>query len=194
MSTETREQGPLVAFLGDSLTAGWHLDEAQAYPALVASELRGRGVAIRVLNAGVSGDTSAGGRRRLGWVLKQKPDIVVIALGANDGLRGLDLRPMDENLRQIVDDVKAAGARPLLVGMKIPPSLGPDYARRFEAIYSAIAKDKDVPLVPFLLEGVAGRAELTFPDGVHPTAEGHKRMAVTVLPYVWDVLASRQSS
>ena len=181
-------QGPLIAFLGDSLTAGWHLDEEQAYPALIAGELTRRGVAVRVLNAGVSGDTSAGGRRRLAWVLKQKPDMVVIALGANDGLRGLELGPMESNLREILREVKSSGARPLLVGMKIPPNLGPDYARRFEGIYAALAKEHDVPLVPFLLEGVAGRAELTFPDGIHPTAEGHKRMAATVLPYVWELL------
>lgn len=181
-------QGPLVAFLGDSLTAGWHIDEDQAYPALIDRELRGRGVPVRVLNAGVSGDTSAGGRRRLSWVLKQKPDVVVVALGANDGLRGLDLSPMEANLRAILADVQASGARALLVGMKIPPNLGPDYARRFEGIYASLARERGVPLVPFLLDGVAGRAELTFSDGIHPTAEGHKRMAATVLPFVWEVL------
>jgi acyl-CoA thioesterase I len=188
MTSDT--SAPLVAFLGDSLTSGWHLEEQQAYPALIANELGTRGVAVRVLNAGVSGDTSAGGRRRLSWVMKQKPDIVVIALGANDGLRGLDLAPMETNLREILSDVRAAGGKGLLVGMKIPPSLGPDYARRFEQIYAALAKDFDVPLVPFLLEGVAGRAELTFPDGIHPTAEGHKRMASNVLPYLWELLKS----
>lgn len=185
-------QGPLIAFLGDSLTSGWNIDEEQAYPALIGKELRGRGVAVRVLNAGVSGDTSAGGRRRAPWVLRQKPDVVVVALGANDGLRGLELQPMESNLREILQDVKASGARALLVGMKIPPNLGPEYARRFEQIYAALAKEHGVPRVPFLLEGVAGRAELTFADGIHPTAEGHRRMAATVLPYVWEILAARE--
>jgi len=186
MPSETH--APLVAFLGDSLTSGWHLEEEQAYPALIAKELSSRGVPVRLLNAGVSGDTSAGGRRRLSWVLKQKPHIVVVALGANDGLRGLDLAPLEENLRAILTEAQAARARVLLVGMKIPPSLGPDYARRFENIYATLAKEHHVPLVPFLLEGVAGRADLTFNDGVHPTADGHKRMATNVLPYLWELL------
>ena len=180
--------GPLIAFLGDSLTAGWQLDEEQAYPALVEKELRRRGVAVRMLNAGVSGDTTAGGQRRLAWVLRQKPSIVVVALGANDGLRGLDLAPMESNLRQILADVGASGARAVLVGMKIPPNLGPDYARRFEGVYSRLAQELGVPLVPFLLEGVAGRADLTFPDGIHPNALGHQKMATTVLPFLWDAL------
>jgi len=187
MTTQDTE-APLVAFLGDSLTAGWHIEEEQAYPALIGRELGTRGVAVRVLNAGVSGDTSAGGRRRLAWVLKQKPDVVVVALGANDGLRGLDLGPLETNLREILEAVHDSGARALLVGMKIPPSLGPDYARRFEDIYVRLAREKNVPLVPFLLDGVAGRADLTFTDGIHPTAEGHKRMGANVLPHLWEVL------
>ena len=186
--TPPRTEGPLIAFLGDSLTAGWHIEEEQAFPSLIERELRGRGVAVRVLNAGVSGDTSAGGRRRLSWVMRQKPAVVVVALGANDGLRGLELAPMEANLRAVLAEVKAGGAQPLLVGMKIPPNLGPDYARRFEQTYSNLAREHEVPLVPFLLEGVAGRADLTFSDGVHPTAEGHKRMATNVLPYLWELL------
>ena len=186
--TPSETHAPLVAFLGDSLTSGWHIEEEQAYPALIERELSSRGVPVRVLNAGVSGDTSAGGRRRLSWVLKQKPDIVVVALGANDGLRGLDLTPLEENLGAILTESRAAKARVLLVGMKIPPSLGPDYARRFESLYATLAQEHHVPLVPFLLEGVAGRADLTFNDGVHPTADGHKRMATNVLPYLWELL------
>jgi acyl-CoA thioesterase-1 len=189
----TTTAGALVAFLGDSLTAGWNLDEEQAYPALVEQELRSEGRPIRVLNAGVSGDTSAGALRRLGWVLKQKPDVVVVAIGANDGLRGLDLAALESNVREILADVAASGSRALLVGMKIPPSLGPDYARRFESIYPRLARERHVPLVPFLLEGVAGRTDLTFPDGVHPTAAGHERLAQTVLPFVRDMLTSARS-
>jgi acyl-CoA thioesterase I len=186
--------GPLVAFLGDSLTAGWGLDEEQAYPALLEKRLRGEGRVLRVLNAGVSGDTSAGARHRLDWVLQQKPDVVVVAIGANDGLRGLDLEALESNLRRILEGVARSGARALLVGMRIPPSMGPDYARRFAAIYPRLAGEHHVPLVPFLLEGVAGRDDLTFPDGIHPTADGHQRLATTMLPFVRDVLTPRPPS
>lgn len=184
------KDGPLVAFLGDSLTAGWNLSEEQAFPALIEQRLREQGRPVRVLNAGVSGDTTAGGLARLDWILRQKPAVVVVALGANDGLRGLDLGQMQANLRQILDRVAAGGAKPLLVGMKIPPSLGPEYARDFEETYTKLARTTGVPFVPFLLDGVAGRADLTFPDGLHPTAEGHVRMTATVLPYVVDVLSA----
>jgi acyl-CoA thioesterase-1 len=182
-------QGPLVAFLGDSLTAGWNIDEEQAYPALLGRALSATHHPIRVLNAGVSGDTAAGGLRRLPWVLKQKPDIVVVALGANDGLRGLDLPPLEGALREILAQVKASGARALLVGMRIPPNMGPDYAARFEAIYPRVAQEAAVPLVPFLLEGVAGKPELNFDDGVHPRAAGHERIAQNVLPRLREVVA-----
>jgi acyl-CoA thioesterase I len=181
--------GPLVVFLGDSLTAGWNIDEGEAYPALIEQKLRDGGYAVRVQNAGVSGDTAAGGSRRLAWVLRQKPDVVVVALGANDGLRGLDLAPMEASLREILTGVRASGAQALLVGMKIPPNMGPDYARRFEDIYARLAREQGVPLVPFLLEGVAGRADILFPDGIHPKPEGHRIMATTVLPYVQDLVA-----
>lgn len=174
--------GPLVAFLGDSLTAGYELPEAQAFPALVGDRLRKEGVPIRVVNAGVSGDTSAGGLRRLDWLLSQHPDVVVVELGANDGLRGQPVAEMETNLRAIVEKIRAAGARVLLLGMRLPPSYGPLYVRRFEAVYPRIARELHVPLVPFLLEGVAGRPDLTLPDGLHPNAAGHRIAAENVLP------------
>jgi acyl-CoA thioesterase I len=186
--TETAS-GPLVVFLGDSLTSGWNIDEGEAYPALVEGMLRDDGYAVRVQNAGVSGDTAAGGSRRLAWVLRQKPDVVVVALGGNDGLRGLELAPMEASLREILTGVRASGAKALLVGMKIPPNMGADYARRFEEIYTRLAREHGVPLVPFLLEGVAGRPDLLFPDGIHPKPEGHRIMATTVRPYVQDLVA-----
>jgi acyl-CoA thioesterase-1 len=165
-----------------------NIEQGQAYPALVERMLRDEGVAVRVQNAGVSGDTAAGGGRRLAWVLRQKPDVVVVALGGNDGLRGLDLVATEASLRNILTGVRASGAKALLVGMKIPPSMGADYARRFEEIYPRLSREQGVPLVPFLLEGVAGRDDLLFPDGIHPKPQGHRIMAKTALPYVREMV------
>jgi len=185
-------RGPLVIFLGDSLTAGLGLAEDQAYPAQVAARLAGRGAPIRAINAGVSGDTSAGGLARLDWLLGQHPDVVVLALGANDGLRGVALADTEKNLREIVRRCRGAGARVLLLGMQIPPNYGPDYAGGFRALYPRIAKEMDVPLVPFLLEGVGSVAELNQADGMHPTAEGQEKVADNVAPYLERmVLAAR---
>ena len=179
---------PLVVFLGDSLTAGLGLDENQAYPALLGRQLREEGKAVRVVNAGVSGDTTAGGLSRIGWILGQRPDVVVVALGGNDGLRALPVEQAEKNLREIVRRSQAAGARVLLLGMKMPPNYGPDYTSRFEAMYRDIAKDMNVPLLPFLLEGVGGIRNLNQPDGIHPTAEGQEILAKNVLPYLEEML------
>lgn len=178
------ERGPRVVFLGDSLTAGFGLPQSEAFPARLAALMRDEGLPIQVLNAGVSGDTSAGGLRRIDWVLRGKPDIVVIELGANDGLRGLAPEQTAANLRAIIARARAAGARVLLVGMKLPPNYGVEYTSRFEAIYPALALETGVALVPFLLEGVAGDAKLNLNDGIHPTAEGQLRVARTVLPWL----------
>jgi acyl-CoA thioesterase I len=175
---------PLVVFLGDSLTAGLGLDREQAFPALLARRLAEQGEPVRVENAGVSGDTTAGGLARLDWLLKQRPDVLVVGLGANDGLRGLPVEEADRNLRAIVRRAKAAGARVLLLGMRIPPNYGPDYTRRFAAIYPRIAKDFDLPLVPFVLAGVGGVADLNQADGIHPNVEGEKLVAANVFPYL----------
>ena len=180
---------PLVVFLGDSLTAGYGLEGGQAYPALVEKRLEEQGIPLKVLNAGVSGDTTAGGLARLDWLLSQKPDMVVVGLGGNDGLRGLPLEQAENNLREIVRRSKAAGARVLLLGMQIPPNYGPEYAQGFSDMYPRIAKELDVPLVPFLLEGVGGVADLNQADGIHPTAEGQEKVAELVTPYVAEVLS-----
>lgn len=179
---------PLVIFLGDSLTAGLGLEEGEAYPALVEERLIEDGLRARVINAGVSGDTTAGGLARLDWLLDQGPRVVVVGLGANDGLRGAPLPQIEENLRQIVVRARAAGARVVLLGMKIPPSYGLDYARGFERLYPRIADELDVAFVPFLLEDVAARPALNLPDRLHPNARGHAVMAKTVYPYVEDQL------
>lgn len=185
-----QDEAPLVVFLGDSLTAGLGLAQEEAFPAQLQSLAVEREVPLRVVNAGVSGDTSAGGRRRLPWLLQQRPDVVVVELGANDGLRGLPLEHTEENLRQIIAEILAAGSRVLLLGMQVPPNYGPEYTRGFSELFPRMAEEFDIPLVPFLLDGVAGRPELNLPDGIHPTAAGHRHMALTVLAYLEDVLRS----
>lgn len=182
------ETGPLVVFLGDSLTAGLGLPEDQAYPAVLDRRLDAEGTPVRVLNAGVSGDTTAGGLSRLDWLLKQKPRVLVVGLGANDGLRGLELEATQRNLREIVGRAKASGVRVLLLGMMIPPNYGPDYTTQFQEMYPEIADEYDVPLVPFLLEGVGGVADLNQADGVHPTAKGQEILASNVEPFLKEVL------
>jgi acyl-CoA thioesterase I len=173
-----------IVFLGDSLTAGLGLDENEAYPAVIERELAEDGTPVQVINAGVSGDTSAGGLSRLGWLLGQHPDIVVVALGANDGMRALPIEEPEKNLREIVRRAQAAGARVLLLGMRIPPNYGPDYTERFAAMYPRIAAELQVPLVPFLLDGVGGVRSLNQADGIHPTAAGQEILAKNVLPYL----------
>jgi acyl-CoA thioesterase-1 len=178
---------PLVVFLGDSLTAGLGLDENQAYPALLGRQLQGEGKAIRVVNAGVSGDTTAGGLARIDWILRQHPELVVVGLGANDGLRGLPLAEVETNLRQIIRRSQSAGARVLLLGMRLPPNYGP-YAEQFTALYPKLAKELNVPLVPFLLDKVGGIRSLNQADGIHPTAHGQEIVARNVLPYLEEML------
>jgi acyl-CoA thioesterase I len=184
---------PLVVFLGDSLTAGLGLDENQAYPALLGQQLNQEGKAVRVVNAGVSGDTTAGGLSRLNWLLGQHPDVLVVGLGANDGLRGLPLTEIETNLREIVRRSQAAGARVLLLGMRIPPNYGP-YADQLAALYPKLAKELDVPLVPFLLDKVGGIRSLNQADGIHPTAKGQEIVAKNVRPYLEKVLAQPKAA
>ncbi|HEV3076660.1 MAG TPA: arylesterase [Thermoanaerobaculia bacterium] len=193
MAPRTAAPSPLpaasaVVFLGDSLTAGLGLPADQAYPALLARELLGDGFAVRVINAGVSGDTSAGGLRRLRWLLAQHPAVVVVGLGGNDAMRGQPPAEIERNLREIVTQARQAGARVLLLGMQIPPNYGPDYTAAFAAIYPRIAGELRVPLVPFLLAGVGGVAELNQADGIHPTAAGQVKVAANVKPYLEELL------
>lgn len=171
-----------LVFLGDSLTAGFGLGEEQAYPAILERRLDEAGLPVEVVNAGVSGDTSAGGLRRIDWVLKQEPDVLVVALGGNDGLRALPVDQLEGNLREIIRKAREAGARVLLLGVRMPPSHGQSYKSAFEAVYPRIAEDMDVPLVRYMLEGVAGDPSLNQPDGIHPTAEGQRVIADNVYP------------
>jgi acyl-CoA thioesterase-1 len=185
--------GPLVAFLGDSLTAGLGLSAEEAYPTLVGARLQAAGLPVRVLNAGVSGDTTAGGLRRLGWILGQHPRVIVVALGANDGLRGTPVEDIEGNLRAIVTQTRAAGAEPVLVGMQIPPNYGPDYAQRFADVFPRLARELKVPLVPFLLAGVGGISDLNQADGIHPTAAGQERVAANVVPVLRPLIAGLEA-
>jgi acyl-CoA thioesterase I len=184
----TRGEGPLVAFLGDSLTSGYRLREDEAYPALVRQALRDKGKAIRVVNAGKSGDTARQGLARLGTVLRLKPAVVVVALGANDALRGLPLDAAEAALDRAVRDSQASGARVLLVGVR-PGGLAADSGRALEALYARIAAARHVPLVPDLLRGVAGQQALLFPDGLHPNAAGQQQLARNVTREVELLLA-----
>lgn len=178
----------VVVALGDSLTAGQGVPRDEAYPALLEARLHREGYAYRVVNAGVSGDTSAGGLRRVDWVLRTKPDVVIVALGANDGLRGLSVDALRQNLEAIVTRLRAAGARVLLAGMRVPPNYGDDYARAFAAVFPAVAKRTGVPLAPFLLEDVAGDTRLNQPDGIHPTPEGQRIVAERLWPHLRPLL------
>jgi acyl-CoA thioesterase-1 len=187
-STVATAAPPTVVFLGDSLTAGLGLGEEEAYPALVGKALAERGLAVRVVNAGVSGDTTAGGLARLDWLLSQRPAIVLVALGANDGLRAQPVGPMEATLEEIVERSEAAGTRVILAGMRLPPNYGPEYTREFAAVFPRVARRHDVVFLPFLLEGVATVRELNQPDGIHPTAEGQRRIAALVLPVLEPVV------
>ena len=166
-----------IVALGDSLTAGYDLPAKDSFPAQLERALKARGVAVEVANAGVSGDTSAGGLARLDWLLSLHPDILVVALGANDGLRGQPVASIEANLREIVRRARAAGSRVVLAGMKMPPNYGPDYTREFQALYERLARELQLPFVPFLLEGVAADPKLNQADGIHPTAEGQRIVA-----------------
>jgi acyl-CoA thioesterase-1 len=177
---------PAIVFLGTSLTAGYGIGEDLAYPALIQQKLDSAGLRYRVVNAGVSGETSAGGLRRLEWLLKEPVAVLVLELGANDGLRGQDADSMESNLRTIIARTRAAhpGARIVVAGMQAPPNLGVRYAQGFRRVFPRVAEATGAALVPFLLDGVAAVDSLNLPDGIHPTAAGHAIIAETV----WRVL------
>ena len=181
----------IVAF-GDSLTAGMGVPLEDAYPARLQRRLDEQSVRYRVINAGVSGDTTAGGLRRVEWVLKSRPAIVILELGANDGLRGLNLEDTKRNLERIILRCQQASATVVLAGMKLPPNYGADYTKRFEAMYPALAKQYRLTLIPFFLDGVAGSLSLNQADGIHPTSEGHRVIADKVLETVKPLLNGRR--
>lgn len=171
---------PRVVFLGDSLTAGYGLHPEEAYPSLLQLRMRTQGLPYEVVNAGVSGDTSAGGLRRLDWSLDGDVRVVVVALGGNDGLRGLPVAELRRNLTAIITRCQARGIAVLLAGMEAPPNFGADYTAGFRGVYRDLAREYRVPLVPFLLEGVAGNPALNIRDGIHPNPQGARIVEATI--------------
>ncbi len=176
-----------VLFLGNSLTAGYGLSPEEAYPALLQARIDSLKWPVTIINAGVSGDTSAGGLTRLAWQLENPPDVLVVALGANDGLRGLPPTMTKSNLTQIIRQAREANPNVsvLIAGMQVPPNLGPIFQEEFREIYPSLAEEMDTELIPFLLEGVGGVTELNQSDGIHPNAAGQRRLADTI----WKALA-----
>jgi acyl-CoA thioesterase-1 len=175
-------ESPSIVAFGNSLTAGLGVSPDQSYPARLQRTLDAAGYVYRVVNAGVSGDTTAGGVRRVSWVLKSKPAIVILELGGNDGLRGLSLSETKDNLERIIQQLQQASVTVVLAGMKLPPNYGKDYTNGFESLYQALAKQYRLTLIPFFLDGVAGSSSLNQADGIHPTGEGYRIIVEKILP------------
>lgn len=181
----------IIVFFGNSLTAGYGLDDpSQGFAGLIQKRIDSLGLAYKVVNAGVSGETTSGGNSRIDWLLKQPLDVFVLELGGNDGLRGIPVSETRKNLQEILDKVKAKypDAKLVLAGMQIPPNMGQKYATEFKDVYADLAKKNEVTLIPFLLEGVGGESKLNQSDGIHPTAEGHKILAENVWVRIKDLL------
>ncbi|MCC5931230.1 MAG: arylesterase [Cyclobacteriaceae bacterium] len=182
------EKSGNILFFGNSLTAGYGLAPEQAFPALIQKKVKEKGLSYEVINAGLSGETSAGGVDRVEWILQnlKNVDVFVLELGANDGLRGIDTQSTFSNLQKIIDKVKKhnPAAKIIIAGMQVPPNMGQEYTRKFQEIFPEIARKNKALLIPFLLENVAGNARLNLADGIHPNAEGQKLVAENV----WNVL------
>lgn len=178
----------VILMLGDSLTEGTGIDPDQAYPALVERQLRQEGYRVKVINAGIGGSTTASAPARLRWHLKAKPQVLLLALGPNDGMRGQPLTQSRAQLAKTIEMAQAAQLKVLLAGMQIPPNYGKAYTQQFAAMYPALAAQYKVPLVPFLLQGVAANPKLNIADGIHPNEAGHKILARNVLPHLRPLL------
>lgn len=181
---------PVILFFGNSLTAGYGLDEEDAFPALVQDKIDSVGLEYTVINGGLSGETTASGLNRLDWFLEEGPAVFVLELGGNDGLRGISVSETRKNLKAIIQKVKQSypDTEIVLAGMQIPPNMGQEYTEQFKGMYETIAAEESVHLIPFLLEGVAGDPELNLPDGIHPTEEGHEIVAETVWENIFPLL------
>ncbi len=185
-SSQVQTAQKTILFFGNSLTAGYGIDPEDAFSGLTQQRLDSLGKDYRVINGGLSGETTAGGLSRLDWFLEEEPTIFVLELGGNDGLRGILPSESKRNLLSIIEKVQAKypNTKIILAGMQIPPNMGQEYTEEFKAIYPAVAAEKNVTLIPFLLEGVAGNPELNLPDGIHPTEDGHQIVFETVWPFI----------
>jgi Lysophospholipase L1 and related esterases len=192
MLAATTPQDRVILFLGDSITAGNGLELSQAFPALVQEKINAKSWRFKVVNAGQSGDTSAGALDRLDWLLKNRVEVLVLELGGNDGLRGLPVEGTRKNLQSIIDRTKEKypEAKIIIAGMKVPPNMGREYADKFEAVFADLARKNKAPLIPFVLDGVAGVPALNLPDGIHPTAKGQQIVAANVWKTLEPVLRS----
>lgn len=179
---------PVIVAFGDSLTEGYQVDPKQNYPSRLQAALDEKGYKYRVVNAGISGDTTTGGLNRVQSVIDQKPEIVILELGPNDGMRGMPLDTMKANLQAIIDRLKADQIHVVLAGLQIPPNLGPEYTQSFKQTYIDLAAANQLPLIPFFLDGVAAKPELNLPDGIHPTGEGYVYVVNNVLPVLEPLL------
>jgi len=190
MITPLQQKKQSIVFFGDSLTAGYGIGTDLAFPALVEKTLIGKSIECEVVNAGLSGETSAGGLSRVNWILNRHVDVFILELGANDGLRGLPLSQTKQNLQGIIDKVKAKfpEAKIVIAGMMVPPNMGEEYSKEFKNIFPTLAKTNNSALIPFLLENVAGNQNLNQPDGIHPNARGHELVAHTVSEVLLKVL------
>jgi acyl-CoA thioesterase I len=189
-TTSTEKTPKTILFFGNSLTAGYGVEPSEAFPALIQDRLDSLDLPYKVVNAGVSGETTSGGNSRVDWVLRQPVDVFVLELGGNDGLRGIPLTETRKNLQEIIDKVKAKypDAEIVLAGMQIPPNMGRTYATEFRELYVDLAKKNNIALIPFLLEGVGGVAKLNQSDGIHPTPQGHRILAENVWGTLEDIV------
>ncbi len=189
---ESSARGDLknIVFFGNSITAGYGVEQSEAFPALIQAKIDSLKLPYKVINAGVSGETSAGGKSRIDWVLQQPVDVLVLELGANDGLRGIPLSETSKNLQSIIDEVKKkySAVKIVLAGMEIPPNMGKKYTDEFRELYRQLAEKNQTLLIPFLLKNVGGEPELNQPDGIHPNVQGHKIVAENVWAVLKDIL------
>lgn len=177
-----------IVFIGDSLTAGYGVEKEYAYPALVQKKIDELGLNWEVINGGISGSTTASGMSRMKWFIKTQMKIVVLALGANDGLRGIKVEESEKNLAQTIEFAQQNKIKVILAGVQIPPNYGKEYTENFKNIYPKLAQKYNVPLIPFIIEGVAGKREFNISDGIHPNREGHKIVSETVFKYIKEYL------
>lgn len=191
--TAQQNDSKRILFFGDSITAGLGVDKQQAFPALIQDRIDSLGLNYEVVNGGLSGETSAGGLRRISWVMQRPVDIMVLELGGNDGLRGIDLSSTKQNLQGIIDAALAENPdmKIIIAGMQVPPNLGQEYTQEFSDLYPELAEENDLPLIPFLLQEVGGNPELNQPDGIHPTAKGHKIIAETIWETLKPIITTR---